>query len=473
MPVRIAARPRAIALLLALLLTGAALVAAAAPSQAQVPLPGGGPLVPCLGFNSSNVQCLGNLPLAGDGVGARVVGNRLFVTTTASLEIFDITNPAVPVRTGGITANVEFENEEVPTNGRVLGISGQTPTLTAVPPGPRGSAVCPGNVSRGCVTLYDVRGPGAPVQIGQVLDAGDHTQVCVLDCQYMYGSSGSIVDLRGVLATPAVPATKLATNWINYVDQNPASNPRPGSCHNLTEVRPGVLLTACVPMQLLSVNAEDGGAIERPVVLGSVRHADSRFVHGVDWPNGGTDRIVMSGGETNFEPICGADNGAFSTFVTGGTPSAPTFTFADEVRPISGNFIDGNPAPVAGQTGLGCSVHWFKPHRTFDDQGLVALAAYENGTRFLLIDGAGQITESGYFLPVRGSTSAPHWAADGRTVYAIDYERGVDVLRYTGPLMPAQVPEAVIPESPVNASLLAIAVAVLGGAAVLGRRRRA
>jgi len=29
---------------------------------------------------------------------------------------------------------------------------------------------------------------------------------------------------------------------------------------------------------------------------------------------------------------------------------------------------------------------------------------------------------------------APHWALDGRTVYAIDYQRGLDVLRWNGPL---------------------------------------
>jgi hypothetical protein len=64
----------------------------------------------------------------------------------------------------------------------------------------------------------------------------------------------------------------------------------------------------------------------------------------------------------------------------------------------------------------------------------VALATYENGTRFLQIGANGKITEQGYFVPLGGATSAPHWAPGGSDiVYAVDYERGLDVLKYTGP----------------------------------------
>jgi hypothetical protein len=81
---------------------------------------------------------------------------------------------------------------------------------------------------------------------------------------------------------------------------------------------------------------------------------------------------------------------------------------------------------------MGCSVHWFEPHKSFRNGGLVAMASYENGTRFLQIGKDGKITEVGFFEPLGGATSAPHWAPDGRTVYAIDYQRGLDVLRWNG-----------------------------------------
>jgi hypothetical protein len=125
-----------------------------------------------------------------------------------------------------------------------------------------------------------------------------------------------------------------------------------------------------------------------------------------------------------------------------GTQQQPTFTFADEVRPKAGTYTDGNPPD--GTFHLGCSTHWFEPHPTFRDGGLVALASYENGTRFEQVAPDGKITERGFFMPIDGATSAPHWAPDGRTVYAIDYQRGIDVLRYEGPLYvpakPARLP---------------------------------
>ena len=116
----------------------------------------------------------------------------------------------------------------------------------------------------------------------------------------------------------------------------------------------------------------------------------------------------------------------------GGTASKPTFTFADQVRPVAGNYLDGNPPQ--GSFHLGCSVHWFEPQPSFKNGGVVAMASYENGTRFKKIDPDGKISEVGFFEPLGGSTSAPHWAPDGRTVYAIDYQRGIDVLRWNGPL---------------------------------------
>src|SRR3712207_5577252 len=89
---------------------------------------------------------------------------------------------------------------------------------------------------------------------------------------------------------------------------------------------------------------------------------------------------------------------------------------------------DGNPPTQI----LGCSAHWFEEHPTFRNGGLTALAEYEQGTRFLQVTADGKLRQLGYFLPLGGSTSAPHWAPDGRTVYAIDYTRGLDVIRYEG-----------------------------------------
>ena len=151
-------------------------------------------------------------------------------------------------------------------------------------------------------------------------------------------------------------------------------------------------------------------------------------MHSVEFPNGGKDKIMLSGGETNAQPRCTATNGAFSTFTTGnsGTNAAPTFTYADTYKLKEGSYTDGNTPP--GGYKLGCSVHWFEQHPSFDNGGLVALAAYESGTKLLDVDKNGKISERGFFLPVDSSASAPHWAKDGTTLYVIDYLRGLDVL---------------------------------------------
>src|SRR4029079_8468865 len=81
---------------------------------------------------------------------------------------------------------------------------------------------------------------------------------------------------------------------------------------------------------------------------------------------------------------------------------------------------------------LGCSVHWFQEHSTFKNGGLVALSEYEDGVRFLQIQSDGKIKEQGFFAPLGGSSSSPKWAPSGDVVYSLDYDRGIDIMRWKG-----------------------------------------
>ena len=390
-------------------------------------------------YASDNVTFRKNIREAADGVGARVVGNKLYVTTTKDLQIYDITDPVNPVRQGLTTVDVEFENEQVPTDGKILGISAQTSSVTtqATP------CVADFEAIRGCLLLFDVRDATAPKLVQSIKSAGDHTSTCLTvagqTCAFMYGSSGSITDIRTALDPKAPAITESKThNWLEglgpQLEAQGWKGTPPRRTHHQTEVRPGVLLTASVPQMLISINEADGGSPEAPKLLAYASHLaapdnPTRFTHSVEWPQAGGSKIMLSGGETNFEPTCGENNGAFSTFtVQSGNSTSPVFTYADQYKLKEGTYADGN-TPAGGYK-LGCSVHWFQQHPTFKDGGLVALSAYESGTRFLDIGSDGAITEKGFFLPVDSSASAPHWAPDGKTLYVIDYLRGIDVLTF-------------------------------------------
>lgn len=364
--------------------------------------------------------------------GARVIGHYLYVTSSKDLEIFDISTPDDPKLVSSLAANIQFENEEVPTNGKLLGISSDLlnsgpECLTAPPEGLPAAG--------GCLRLYDVRDPANIKELPSVPGAGDHTSTCVLDCSYFYGSAGTITD-----ATQAfVPGgrAKIIGNWKDAVKAQGITFQ--GSCHNLNEIRPGVLITSCQPFEVISVLPQDGGSILKPKVLatGSTPQEPKRFIHSAHWPRGGQDKFALIGGETNFKPQCGPTNGAFMTFDAGHAATDGKFTQIDEIRPINGSYLDSNPPAQI----LGCSVHWYEEHETFHDGGLVALAEYENGTRFLQVGADGKLKEQGFFIPLGGSTSAPHWAPGSDIVYAVDYERGIDVLRYKGEHYVPGVPE--------------------------------
>jgi hypothetical protein len=382
---------------------------------------------------SDNVEHVGNLREVGTGVGATIVGDKMYVTSTHSLTIYDIkTNPAEPALLSAFTLDVQFENEEVPTNGKILGISSDTFCVVADPAaGPPQTAA-----TGGCLAIYDVSDPANVKLLTNIPGAGNHTSACALDCTWMYGSEGSIIDLRD----PA-KGKMLDANWMDILTEQGWEQSQ--GCHHAREVTPGILLGSCQPLILMSIRPQDGGSPEHPILLSTGTNEDSRFIHSSRWPRKGLDKFVLVGGEQNAttatqqDPSCNDKVSAFMTWDgsavngngTGNFVKGSAFALIDEVRPVNGTIQDGHSAYNI----LGCSVHWFEEHPTFKNGGLVALAEYENGTRFEQIEPSGKIVEQGYFLPTSGSTSAPHWNPfDPTIVYAVDYTRGVDILRYKG-----------------------------------------
>ncbi len=100
-----------------------------------------------------------------------------------------------------------------------------------------------------------------------------------------------------------------------------------------------------------------------------------------------------------------------------------------------------SPADLPGANPAGdCSAHWFTVKGD-----LVAIGFYDQGVRFLDLSDPTHPTQVGHFrVPARakgpnvfsppavtaGSASAVYWHGD--YVYVADYNRGIDVLKYTG-----------------------------------------
>jgi hypothetical protein len=376
---------------------------------------------------SPNVEYLGSIQRdVGLTAGAKVVGNRLFVTSGKNISIYDITDPAKPVALGSMTVNVAWENEEVPTNGKVLAVAsdfysvGDSDCVAAMAPD-------------GCVQFFDVRDPANIKKVGTIPIA-NHTAECALDCKFFYGRAGTIIDARGILdGTPP----KVIGNWI---DELRAQGVDEKSCHHIRELRPGVLMTACQPFATFSINAADGGSPTHPKVLATGEAA--KFVHSARWPRRGADKFALIGGEQNFTGRCERNNSEFSVYSAEKVLAGTSKTFEGPLAQVApaGNGVYADGKPVAGA--LGCSVHWFQEHPTFHDGGLVALSEYEDGVRFLQVHSDGSITEQGYFLSLGSSSSSPKWAGRGDVLYSIDYQRGIDILRWRGSrYVPGQPPE--------------------------------
>src|SRR4051812_22792615 len=339
-----------------------AVLALAAPAMAEPPAPALPDAV-----MSDNVEYLGSIKQdIGLTTGAKVLGNRLFVTSGKNISIYDISNPASPQALGTLKTNIAWENEEVPTNGKVLAVASDFYSI-GVPECVQALKVT------GCVQFFDVRDPANIKQVGTIPIA-NHTAECALDCQYFYGKAGTIIDARGILDGKA---PTVIGNWQQSLA---AQGVAEKSCHHIRELRPGVLLTACRPFAVISVNRADGGSPAFPKVLYTGDAA--KFVHSARWPRQGKDKLVLIGGEKNFTVRCDRNDSEFSTYSASKVLARRSRQFQGPLAQIvpAGNGVYADGKPVAGA--LGCSVHWFQEHPTFKNGGLVALSEYEDGVRF-------------------------------------------------------------------------------------------
>lgn len=346
------------------------------------------------GFTSDNVNYVKLVPFeVGTATGARKVDNLLFVTSWKNFSIYDLKDPLNPTLIGTPhPVGFRFENEDVSVDSKhKLLIFSES---------------LPGNA----LHIYDLQSLANPVEIATLQGAGNHTTSCLFDCKYLWGSKGTVTDLR----RPDQP--KVIGNWLEGL---------PGkSGHDVTEISPGIVLTSTTPTMLLDARQ----SVTKPKLLAVGDH-DDYFIHSVLWPRMGKDKFALIGGETNATQRCSEKSARWHVYDTTGYQQTHKLREVDNHKFTNGVYADGNPAV----NGLGCSSHWFNEHPTWHNGGVVALGAYEHGTRFLTVNGKGKIDEVGWFVPIAGSTSASYWITP-KIVYNVDYTRGIDILEYNGPL---------------------------------------
>ncbi len=386
-----------------------ALMAMSGIAQAQtVPVPNGGGFV-----SGDEVEHAGFVPFeVGTATGVSIYGKYMYLTSWKNISIYDISDPVNPVLQGQpYPVGFWFENEDVQVtpDGRTLFFAESLP----------------GN----SLHIMDVEDKTNIQPLADLELAGDHTTTCILKCKYLYGSDGSIVDVRNP-AEPKLIASNdgtVGTRWTELATGQDYSN------HDVTEVKPGFILDAPIsgPFHYIDVR----NPVKPKVIAVGVKEASETgwLFHSARWPNNTKDDFILMQGEDNANPRCGAQNGPFQTYDATKYKKTKTFTIIDTYRVTNGTYVDGSPAVNA----LGCSAHWFQEHPTFRNGGLVGMGYYEHGTRFFRVDSKGKIKEEGWFQPVNGSTSGWYWASTSkseRVGYSVDYTRGIDILKWNGDL---------------------------------------
>ena len=344
------------------------------------------------GWTSGNIEWVGNVLISQDGVGGRVVGDYFYANDQNKIMIFDITDPVNPVMTDSYLLPQEWElsREDLDTNGEILVM----PNL-------------------GKLYVFDVEDK-TNIQLLGTAPGGQHTQSCILDCKYAYGSDGAIHDLRD----PTKPKL-LDAAWGDKL-------PTRGG-HDVEEVAPGKVLTATQPIMLLDVRKDP----TKPKLLATGSNVDGRFIHSGRWARNGKDDFLIMGGEKNLTPTCAEDpsRGAIMTWDATQYKKTGQFKMIDEYYAKNGTYTDGNPAANPGIGG--CSSHWMEAHPKFKNGGIVAAAFFGHGVRLFDITSKGQIKEAGYFIPWGSEAGAVYWVTP-EIMYVLDYNRGIDILRYTG-----------------------------------------
>lgn len=412
----------------------ACLLAAPGLSEAQVPLPVGG-------YESDNVSWVKNVPQPGSKTAAwaQKIGNYFYVQTWDSMFIYDVRDALDPKLVSQIPRpgpgpwpeQVGYQ-ERFPqagsTNGRIVLILG---SHAGDPTG-----------QETALYVFDIKNKAKPRRIAKVVSPSPLRGIdCILDCTWAYDQAGSIVDLRNP-REPRILASKWTDQIAESFNNNAGCAPGTQCGHgdgNPTEVAPGLVLTASVPMYLL--DARKDPAHPRIAARSDGSPLSYQTASWPEFEDGGHIVLSSDTAEMRF-PRCEVmdafkgttfDSG-FKTWDARDWKKTGLITGADEYRPSNGTYTDGDPAFSGAMPYFwGCGVSFFSAHPNFGRTGLVALATLSHGLKFVRVADDASIELAGWFLGHGSVTFNAYWITD-RVVYTFDTPRGFDVVKFEGEL---------------------------------------
>jgi hypothetical protein len=399
-------------------------------------------------FISDNVEYVGTIPIDAPGVGGAVrthepTGRTLFYATgLKGLTIYDVEDPARPVLVGSLLfPHSQNEDVSVSEDGTRVIISADGSLAVPIMPHSRG------------IHVVDATDPTTPTLIASHPDSNHTTECGDAACEWLYASTtAGIYD-----ATRADEGIIERVGTWNLLPDGTAV----GGRHALNLDESGLLISDSNPRLVLDPRphigadgVEYGPANPELLAWGSRNDdIDPRLQHNnwrpnsLDWtprrankkgnirpdaydepagpgplPEGSlrAGEILIANSETNLNPTCNMAGG-LSTWDMRDFDKGRAPVELEVFRPVNGTYADGDPAVNA----LGCSGHWFTVRDEF-----VTASWYEHGVRFFEVGlDTGAIEEVGFFQPVVTQAGAAHWI-DDEYVYAVDYARGIDILRF-------------------------------------------
>ena len=386
---------------------------------------------------SENIELITLLPGTTGAIGANFQDGVMYLTTTAGLRTFDITNPRAPVLLGTLDLP-HFENEDVSMGGDILLISNDA------------------SESSGILHVIDISDPETPALLtsfpmggNPALGGPGHTASCVLDCKYAWVTDGAgirVVDLTEpsapvmgeMIETPA--GGEIAAHDVQIDGNGLAWVVGFGGAvaYEIPDDYDGTDLG----VEVARTNEEgfstygdlfgtgDGNEFNDYILHNSRRLKNRKVVYVTeeDYTRPGCEGAGQF--ETWTLPTERVKENGRVSYVPTGEDLTPLDSWVVESLADVEHWQNYNGENVPPAAAL-CSAHYFDVKRNVIAQGW-----YEQGLRLLDVSDPANIRQIGYFIEPTAVVWAAYFAPtdpERRVIYNFDYKLGVQVLEFDRP----------------------------------------